>query len=157
MRLNTVITDSHIADSAGKDTKVDTLNFNDINGNVAMSVVKKGDGTYAMSCPASVFDTLTDAAIVAWAFNGAESRNASVTLGGNRTLSISGATNGASGTIAVTQDGTGSRTLTLPAGSKVIAGGTGAATLTTTAGATDILSFVYDGTNYFWTVGLNFT
>jgi hypothetical protein len=56
----------------------------------------------------------------------------------------------------VKQDATGSRTLTLPAGSKVINGGGGAVTLTTAANATDVLSYFYDGTNYFWTIGYNY-
>lgn len=102
-------------------------------------------------------ETLTDGATITWTFIGKESRAAQVTLGGNRTLAITGAVDPASGVLYVTQDGTGSRTLTLPANSKVIGGGAGAVTLTTTAGAVDILSFVKRGSNYYWTVGLNFT
>lgn len=99
------------------------------------------------------FVTLTDAATVTWATGGVPVSNAKVTLGGNRTLSITGAVNGATGTLIVIQDGTGSRTLTLPAGS--IAPG-GAFSLTTTASAKDVLAWVYDGTNYFWTIGKAF-
>lgn len=113
-----------------------------------VAVIAGGDGD---------FETLADGATVTWAFGGKESRNAKVTLAGNRTLAITGATNGATGTIFITQDGTGSRTLALPAGSKVIGGGDGEVTLTETAGATDALSFCYDGEFYFWVIGLNFT
>lgn len=49
-------------------------------------------------------------------------------------------------TLMITQDGTGSRTLSWPATVK-FAGGT-APTLTTTAGKTDTFSFVYNGTNW---------
>lgn len=99
--------------------------------------------------------TLTDGATVTWNLN--KGINAVVTLGGNRTLDITNPVAGMTGILKVIQDATGSRTLSLPANSKVINGGGGAVTLTTTAGATDILSFYYDGTNYNWTVGLNYT
>lgn len=103
----------------------------------------------------STVATLTDAATVNWAYD--INYNATVTLGGNRTLAITGVYAGAYGTLKVVQDATGSRTLTLPAGSKVVNGGAGAVTLTTTANAIDIITFYYDGTNYFWNVGLNYT
>ncbi len=101
--------------------------------------------------------TLTDAATISWVFEGNSSQNAKVTLTDNRTLSITGMTNGATGTLIVIQDAVGSRTLTLPAGSKVANGGSGAVTLTPTASARDILSFYYDGTSFYWNVGLNYT
>lgn len=110
---------------------------------------------YASLFPA--FETLTDGATITWAFASDRVRNATVTLGGNRTLSITGAVSGSTGVLIVKQDGTGSRTLTLPSGSKVVGGGAGIITLTTTASAVDILSFYYDGTNYWWTYGKNFT
>lgn len=99
------------------------------------------------------FVTLTDAATVTWATAGNPVNNAIVTLGGNRTLSITGAISGSTGVLKVIQDGTGSRTLALPAGS--IAPG-GAFTLTTTASAKDVLSWTYDGTSYLWTIGKAF-
>jgi hypothetical protein len=103
------------------------------------------------------FETLTDGATVTWAFAGDRIRNAVVTLGGNRALSITGAVNGSTGTLIVKEDGTGSRTLSLPAGSKVISTGAGAVTLSTGANKIDILTFVYDGTNYFWTIGKDYS
>lgn len=99
------------------------------------------------------FATLTDAATVTWATAGNPVNHAEVTLGGNRTLSITGAIDGSSGTLFVIQDGTGSRTLTLPATSKAPGG---AFTLTTTAGAIDVLAFVRKGTTYYWTIGKAF-
>ena len=89
--------------------------------------------------------------------------NASVTLAGNRTLDLSNMEAGDTGTIIITQDATGSRTITFGTVNggggthKVVNGGGGAITLTATASATDILSFMYDGTTVWWTVGYNFT
>ncbi len=99
-------------------------------------------------------ETLTDGATITWALSSDRIRNATVTLGGNRTLAITGAVNGATGTLIVKQDATGSRLLTLPAGSKVL-GATVAATppLSTTANATDVLAFIYDGTTFIWSLG----
>ncbi len=102
--------------------------------------------------------TLTDGATVTWATGGIPKANAVVTLAGNRTLSITGALTGCEGILLVKQDATGTRTLTLPAGSKVQGGGAGAITLTTTANAVDLLYWTYDGTNYWWnSPRLNFT
>jgi hypothetical protein len=104
------------------------------------------------------YTTLTDGATVTITCNANyPSQNSTVTLGGNRTLAISGATSGMQGILIVKQDGTGSRTLTLPAGSKVGGGGAGAVTLTTTASAYDILSWSYDGTFYYFLINKTFT
>ena len=76
--------------------------------------------------------------------------NATVTLGGNRTLG--NPTNGEPGTwrlIRVIQDGTGSRTLAFDTAWK-FAGGT-APTMTTTAGAEDVLSIYCVSTSVFYT------
>ena len=100
---------------------------------------------------------LTDGATITSACDPARpTQFASVTLGGNRTLAFTGAAAGMRGTILVKQDATGSRTLTLPTGSKVAGGGSGAVTLSTAANAVDRLSWEYDGTNYYWTVGTNY-
>lgn len=93
--------------------------------------------------------TQTDGATITWATGSAASPNASVTLGGSRTLAITGAVSGQRGTMIVKQDATGGRVLTLPAGS-VKSG-----TPTTTANAVNQYDYVYDGTNYFWTITPN--
>lgn len=98
--------------------------------------------------------TLTDGATITWNLN--SGLNAVVTLGGNRTLSITNLRDGDYFTLIVKQDGTGSRTLTLPASTKVIAGGAGAVTLTTTASAQDILTFYYSGTTLYCNYGKNY-
>jgi hypothetical protein len=106
---------------------------------------------------APAYATLTDGATITLTCAATKVvQNATVTLGGNRTLAIASAANGMTGVLIVKQDGTGSRTLTLPAGSKVIAGGAGAVTLSTAANSIDVLAWVYDGTNYLWTIGKNY-
>lgn len=73
---------------------------------------------------------------------------------GANTLSISNVKSGMFGLIKVTNAGT--STITLPAGSKVVNGGAGVIPLTQVASAVDILTFYYDGTNYWWTYGNNY-
>lgn len=103
----------------------------------------------------TAFATLTDAAPVVWAAtaNGVHN-NATVTITTNRTLSLTGWTNGMHGTLKIVQGGAGSNTITLPAGS-LTPGGSGI-TLSTGVGDIDVLNVFYDGTNYFWTVELDF-
>ena len=105
----------------------------------------------------AAFQSLTDGATITWTFDGAESRNAEVIITDDRDLDITGATNGASGTLKVVQGAGGAHALALPAGSKVIADGQGVVTLSAGVGDIDFISFVYDGTTFFWTVGLDFT
>lgn len=77
--------------------------------------------------------------------NFATANNFSVTLGGNRTLANpSNLTAGQSGAIAITQDGTGSRTLAFGSYWK-FASGT-APTLTTTASKVDVLVYYVEST-----------
>ena len=97
--------------------------------------------------------TLTDATTISWNF--ASGANAKVTLGGNRTLSISNMVTGDTGLVLVTQDGTGNRTLTLPAGSQIVGGQP--YTPTSVAGATDVLGVYFDGTTYWWEIGYYYT
>jgi predicted transcriptional regulator len=116
----------------------------------------KGNFDSTLNAPgySSTFQTITFGGTITW--DQTKGATAAVTLTGNTTLSLTNAVTGMYGLIRVTQDATGSRTLTLPAGSKVINGGGGVVALTTTAGATDVLSYFYDGTNYYWTIGYNY-
>jgi len=92
------------------------------------------------------YNTLTDGATITPDFN--DSNNMVVTLAGNRTMANpSNLKDGASYTIIVKQDATGSRTLSFGTAFKW-AGGT-APTLSTGANAVDILTFVSDGTNLY--------
>jgi len=99
--------------------------------------------------------TLTDASTITW--DCSNNYNAKVTLGGSRTLSIINLQAGTYGTLEVVQGGSGSYTLTLPAGSKVANAGAGAVTLSTAVGAIDCLAFYYNGTTIYWTLSTDFT
>lgn len=85
---------------------------------------------------------LTDGATITWPIR--SSYNAWVVLAGNRTLAITGLIKGDYGTIEIYQDAVGSRTLILPAGSKVGNSGAGLLGLSTTANALDIATFYYN-------------
>lgn len=101
--------------------------------------------------------TLVDGTIITWDYV-TQTREAKVTLGGNRSLVFTNLPTNrvVYFTLGVTQDATGNRTLALPSGTKVINGGSGALSLTTTANATDILSFRWNGTTLFCTYGKNY-
>jgi hypothetical protein len=73
-----------------------------------------------------------------------------MTLTGNVTLTFANAVAGQSMTLLLTQDATGSRTVTWP--TMRWPSGT-APTLTTTPGKMDIISVFYSGTSYFGFVG----
>ena len=111
---------------------------------------------YGITSPiyASTPQVLTDASTISWdPINGL---NASVTLAGNRTLNFTNTLlAGSYGTLVVTQDATGGRTLTLPSTANKVLGSTSTTTigLSSAAGAKDILNFYYDGTNCFWNIG----
>lgn len=99
------------------------------------------------------FQTLTDGATITWDYS--EGYNAKVTLGGNRTLAISNAADGDDGLLMVVQDGTGGRSLALPAGSKVLNGGGGAIALSSAAGAVDFVAFVKVGSVLYFSIANN--
>lgn len=111
------------------------------------------DGTVNATNFTSPIQTLSSGSI-AWDLS--KGSNAKVTLSANSTLTLTNMKSGMYGLIIVTQDATGSRTLTISGTNKVICAGGGTVTLTGTANSTDILSFFYDGTNFWWTVGLNY-
>lgn len=118
-------------------------------------LVKSGN---TLSLDASAFIAQTDGATITWAIASTLNANASVTLGGNRTLNITNPVIGGNYVLRVTQDGTGSRTLTLGSGCtwKIIGGGSGAITLSTAAASVDVLAFTYDGTNCLASLGKNY-
>jgi len=79
--------------------------------------------------------------------------NQTVTLTGNCTFTLSNPVNWETYILKLVQDGTGGRTVTLPASVKTQYGA-----LNTSTGANDIdvLSLVYDGTNYYANLGKNY-
>ena len=95
--------------------------------------------------------TLTDAATIDWDGD-SNGQVVKVTLGGNRSMNAPTNINEhAIYLIRVTQDGTGSRTLSWNSAFK-FAGGT-VPTLTTTASAVDVFSFVGGGSNVLYCIG----
>jgi hypothetical protein len=112
--------------------------------NIGLSLATKGTGLIKFNDGAYNADaTLTDGATITWDVG--SSPVAKVTLGDNRTLSAP--TNSVAGqfiSIAVIQDGTGSRTLTWNSAYEFT--GDVAPTLTTTANKADIFVFKYNGT-----------
>ena len=104
----------------------------------------------------------TTGSTITWNVSGL-STNYRVILSAATTLNLTNVRNGEYGTIIVTQDGVGGSTITfgtvngLAATHRVVNGGGGAPTLTLTANATDILSFTYNGSAMYWTVGNDYT
>ena len=120
-----------------------------------------GSKTFTGTITAPVYSSspvaLTAGAIITWA--PMSGLNASVTLNANSTLAF-GTTPpaGSSGTLIVTQPASGSTyTLALPsAGTHRVLGSASGITLSTTNNAKDIVSFYYDGTTYYWNVGIGY-
>jgi hypothetical protein len=94
---------------------------------------------------APAYVTLTSGTSITWATAGEKVNNAKLTLAHNATLSITGAVEGATGWLELTQDATGGRTFTLPSGTVV-----GATTaINTTASKKTAVLWTYNGTS-FW-------
>ena len=112
--------------------------------NIGLSITTKGTGLIKFNDGAYFPEaTLTDDTTITWDVSTAPV--AKVTLGGNRTLSAP--TNGLTGqfiSLAVIQDGTGSRTLTWNSAYEFT--GDSAPTLTTTINKADLFVFKYNGT-----------
>lgn len=94
---------------------------------------------------------LTDSGTIALDWN--NSNVQSVTLGGNRTFTFANPLTGGRYLIVLKQDGTGSRTVTWPT---IKWQGGVTPTLTTTAGKVDLITLIYDGTDYYGIATANF-
>jgi hypothetical protein len=135
--------------SASNTIQLGNANVTDVKTSATITAASINSPIYA-----STPQALTDGSTVVW--NPVLGLNASVTLGGNRNLAfLYTPTVGSYGTLVVTQDGTGNRTLNLPSVANKVLGSSSTTTiaLSTAAGAKDIVNFYYDGTNYFWNVG----
>jgi hypothetical protein len=108
------------------------------------------------------FNNSGSGSTITWNVSGV-STNYEATLTATTTLNITGVTNGDYGTIIIKQDGVGGRTITLGTVNglstthRVANGGGGVVILTSNASATDILTFTYNGTVMYWTVGNDYT
>jgi hypothetical protein len=99
----------------------------------------------------SAFQTLTDAATITWNYK--LGYNAKVTLGGNRALSITGATNGDYGTLFVIQDSGTQRRINFGANDEFASG---TYSFSSGTSSVDIYTWVYDGSNYYWNFNKDF-
>lgn len=92
--------------------------------------------------------TLTDGATITWDVTAGRIRR--VTLGGNRTLSITNAVNGDYGTLEVIQDATGNRTLTFSVSMYVAGLGlTTTCPIRRTANTRSVVFWWHNGTNFY--------
>ena len=98
-----------------------------------------------------LWQTLTDASNITWDYNNGV--NAVVTINGNRTLTISNAATGSSGTLKIIQGTTGSYRINFGVNDKF---SYATYSFTTTGGRWDIYGWIYDGTYYNWTYANNF-
>lgn len=94
------------------------------------------------------YQTLTSGTSITWATSGEKRNNAKLTLAHNATLSITGAVEGAQGYLELTQDATGGRTFTLPAGTVIGA----TASVNTTPNKTTLIAWSYNGSAFFFVI-----
>lgn len=95
--------------------------------------------------------SLTDGATIALDWDNGNRQY--VTLAGNRTFTFANPLEGSGYTIVLIQDGTGSRTITWPAGIRWVGGAV--PTLTTTASSWDVIVFIYVNSIYVGDKALN--
>ena len=127
----------------------------ELNSSGATNKVLQGDGSWISKGDVfTAFQTLSYAASKTWDID--NGYNAKITLTGDCSLTITNADNGSSGCLIVIQDATGGRTLSFasPTYNKVIDGGL--LTLDESANVINILTFVSDGTNLYWSYGNNY-
>jgi hypothetical protein len=100
----------------------------------------------------NTFINLVDISTISWDYS--SGINAKVTLGGNRNLSITGATNGDYGTLIITQDGNTPRRINFGVNDNFAS-----ATYSFSSGTSsvDIYTFVYDGSQFYWNFNKNFS
>jgi len=97
------------------------------------------------------FQTLTDAANISWTYS--LGYNAKVTINGNRTLTIVGATSGDYGTLVVTQGTGGNFRINFGSNDKFPAG---TYSFSSSSNQIDIFGFLVDGSIRYWNYNINF-
>jgi hypothetical protein len=118
--------------------------------NVIRVSVSKQDGTAVVGASGDASQALSDGATINWDVD--DGNLGTVTIAGNRTIAAPTNLPVGSMILKLTQDGSGSRTITWNSVFKWSAGA--APVLSTAANALDILSFVSDGTNVYGTLAL---
>jgi hypothetical protein len=100
---------------------------------------------------------------ITWNVSGLSTNYEAILVSATTTINLTNVRNGEYGTIILEQDGIGGRAVSLgtvnggAATHRVVNGGGGLPTLTSTAHAIDILSFTYNGSAMYWTVGNDYT
>jgi hypothetical protein len=100
---------------------------------------------------------------ITWGVSGQSTNYQATLTAATTTLNLTNVRNGDYGTIILTQDGTGGRLISLgtvngdSGTNRVANGGGGSIVLTSNANAVDILTFTYNGSRTFWTVGNDYT
>jgi plastocyanin len=144
------------ATAIGNGAVVSTSNTMQL-GNTSVTSVKTS-GAFNAPVYSSSPVALTAGTTITWA--PMSGLNASVTLNANSTLSFgaNAPPAGSSGTLIVTQPASGGPyTLALPASvTNKVLGSSSGITLSSAANARDIVSFYYDGSSYYWNVGLGY-
>lgn len=138
--------------TSGTTLSRDTVRISKIGGTVGTSKLNLTSAAIVFIAPGKedvqeVVQTLTDGATISWDM--LNSRMATVTLAGNRTVAAPTNMLPGSALLFVRQDATGSRTLTWNSVFKWPGGV--APALSTAANAVDVFSFVLDGTNLYGT------
>lgn len=116
----------------------------------------RADSTIAAPNYTSTIQSTATGSAYTWNLNNGANTVWTLAAGTN-TLTINNAKAGMYGLIRLVNSGT--STLTFASGAtanKVINGGGGVALLTQTASAVDILTFFYDGSVFWWTIGNNY-
>jgi hypothetical protein len=103
----------------------------------------------------NVFQTLVSSTSINMNVN--NGKNATLVLAHNATLTLSNLSSGDQGSIIITQDGVGNRTISLSPTPKIKDNGAGTIALSTGSTDVDIIKYIYDGSNLFAKVDLNFT
>jgi hypothetical protein len=143
-----------------------TSGINGINGTSGTSGINGTSGSSGTSGVGGLsinpYNNSGSGSTITWNVSGV-STNYEATLTATTTLNLTGVRNGDYGTIIIKQDSIGGRTLTLgtvnslSATHRVANGGGSVVILTSTANATDILTFTYNGSIMYWTVGNDYT
>jgi hypothetical protein len=122
-------------------------------GSVVLSSSPTFTGTVTSPVYASAPNGLTAGSTITW--NPSNGLNASVTLVASSTLAFSAAPPaGSTGTLVVEQGNAAPHTLALPtSGTHKVLGSSTGLTLSSVPNSKDIVTFYYDGSEYYWNVG----
>lgn len=132
-------------------TSVGTLNGLTV-ATSAMTVNTAGNATFNRQYLAAKF-AVTFSATPTFDFNNGNVQSVSTLTGNITSSTFSNGISGGRYVLVFTQDGTGNRTVVWPASVKW---GGGTAPTLSGANKVDVFGFVYDGTSYYGTAGLNF-